>query len=152
LQPLGDNNTLRPETSRITLEGAEISISGAAGGPGAAPFTSRFSGTIYPDDSEDPGLAVVEVPIPLYGLGLASGQYDISIVAFGTSHGGLNVESSAFVFPLTVLDAGLTGVCASADLEELAFHPCYPKYIQDGSPFVCEQLGSTAGACASCTP
>lgn len=151
LQPLGDNDTLRPETSRITLEGAEIGVEAATGGNAVPAFTVPMTGTIYPDDSEDPGLMGAQLGLPLGGLGLGAGTYDVAIVVFGTTHGGLSVESSEFRFPITVTSPGAYGVCQGADLDEDAFHPCYPSVAQDLAPaYICEDFGVTVGNCASC--
>jgi hypothetical protein len=149
LQPLGNNDTLRPETSRIQLQGAEISISGAAGGAGAAPFTINFAATIHPNASEDPGLAVLPVPIIPASVGLGAGDYLVGITVFGETLGGTDVESGDFSFPVTVLPSGSLTACTSATaLGDDAVHPC-GALAQDGFIFPCSDV-PTGGCVAAC--
>ncbi len=145
MQPLGENDTLRPETSRIQLQGAEISISEVSGAAAAPAFTVNFAATISPDPSEDPGVAVLPVPIVPASLGLDPGGYQVSIVVFGETLGGTNVESGEFQFPVTVLPEGSLTLCESfAVLEEEQIHPC-GFLAQDGYAFPC--LDFRSGGC-----
>jgi hypothetical protein len=151
LQPLGSNDTLRPETSRIQLQGAEISITGASGGSAAPAFTINFAATIHPDDSEDPGLAVLPVPIVPPTLNLGPGDYQVGITVFGETLGGTDVESGDFSFPVTIVPDGSFTVCASAaTLDEELIHPC-GALAQDGYVFPCSDV-PTAGCQSACTP
>lgn len=151
LQPLGDNDTLRPETSRIQLQGAEISISSSTGGGAPPAFTINFAATIHPDESEDPGLAVLPVPIVPASLGLAPGDYQVAITVFGETLGGTNVESGDFSFPVTVVPEGSFTRCVSSDeLSEGLVHPC-GALAQDGYVFPCTDV-PTAGCQSVCSP
>lgn len=151
MQPLGDNDTLRPETSRIQLQGAEISISSASGGGAAPAFTINFAATIHPDESEDPGLAVLPVPIVPPTLNLAPGDYQVGIVVFGETLGGTDVESGDFSFPVTVVPDGSFTVCESAAaLQEGLVHPC-GALAQDGYVFPCSDV-PTVGCQSACAP
>lgn len=134
LQPLGNNDTLRPETSRIQLQGAEIAIDSQTGGAAGPAFTQYFSGTINPDPSEDPGLAAVSVEIIPRGLALSPGKYAVNIVVFGETLGGTDVESGEFSFPVEVLEPGALAACFA--LEEDDLHPC-GWHGQDGFPYPC---------------
>lgn len=151
LQPLGDSDTLRPETSVITLEGLEVSISSVASPGAGSAFTVPAAGTIYPADGEDPGLSGAIFGLPLYDLGLSTGSYNFGLIAFGKTHGGLDVESTEFNFPITVLPAGSRGVCDNVDLDDEALHACYPTYVQDSAgAYRCGDFGVTVGNCANC--
>lgn len=151
MQPLGDNDTLRPETSRIQLQGAEISISAASGGSAAPAFTINFAATIHPDESEDPGLAVLPVPIVPPTLNLGPGDYQVGITVFGETLGGTEVESGDFSFPVTIVPGGSFTVCESAAaLPEEFVHPC-GALAQDGYVFPCADV-PTAGCRTECAP
>jgi hypothetical protein len=148
LQPRGENETLRPETSRIQLQGAEITISTITGAAAAPAFTINFAATIHPDDSEDPGLAVIPVPIIPPSLGLGYGEYQVAIKLFGESFGGNDVESGDFSFPVNVTNPGDMTVCeSSASLNEDLIHPC-GGLPQDGYVFPCGDY-PTLGPCAA---
>ncbi len=123
LQPLGDNDTLRAETSRIQLQGCEVSVASAqAQGASVASYTQPLAFIINPDDSEDLGLASVGVEIipASIGVGLAAGTYIVTLRMFGTTLGGKKIESGEFAFPVDVgslawcvssLDLGHSGGC-----------------------------------------
>lgn len=143
LQPLGDNDTLRPETSRIQLQGAEISVRTVTGSAAAPSFTINFSATISPDESEDPGVAVLPVPILQPSLNLGPGDYQVGITVFGETLGGTDVESGEFDFPVTVVPEGLLFSC-EATIESENVHPC-GTLAQDGYAYPCG--GSSATVC-----
>jgi hypothetical protein len=146
LQPLGDNDTLRPETSRIQLEGAEISVTSAGGGAGLPAFTSPFTITIDPVDGEDPGVVAGSVPLIPPASGIADGLYTINIVVFGRTLGGKKVESPEFGFPIQVLSGSAFYCGPAADVEDL-MHPC--GLPQDG--FVAASCDPSVDVC-SCAP
>lgn len=130
--PLGDNDTLRPETSRIQLEGAEVRV------PGEEGYTVPFTATVHPDASTDPGYVTVGVPI-LRSSVSPDDLYEVSIVVFGKTLGGLNVESGEFVFPITVVDSGDFAYCGTlAEMNDEGFRvdPC-GRFGQDGFLYPC---------------
>lgn len=154
LQPLGDNDTLRAETSRIQIEGCEVSI--AAAGGGAFPsFTMPIAFTIHPDDSEDLGLASVPVEIIPYSIGadMGYGTYLITLKVFGTTLGGKRVESGEFTFPVDVTNLARCTTFDEAGPSAEALG-CY-FYGQDG-PVYCGGNGiihyPNLGGCARCVP
>jgi|GEM_PF-1198597 len=141
LMPLGDNDTLRPETSRIALKGAEIQIEGSDGSLALPAFTTNFAATIHPDESEDPGFITVEVPLIPAGAStiLAPGEtYNVKLKVFGETLAGTEIESGEFVFPVLVLQPGDLMRCESdADLIEAEVsHPCGPQ-PQDNFYYSC---------------
>ncbi len=152
LAPLGDNDTLRPETSRIQLQGAVVEITSPAGSSPIAAYTVPFAGTIQPDDSEDPGLASITVLLPLSddNSRLDPGTYIASITVFGETLAGTDVESGKFDYPISVSTFGAYARCESfSGLEDLgAVHPCGPL-SQDGYYVSCGN--STEGPnCSRC--
>lgn len=129
--PLGDNDTLRPETSRIQMEGAEVSI------PGQEPFTVPFAVTVQPDASTNPGYITAGVPLMTSDVG--PGNYQVKVVVFGKTLGGLNVESGEFVFPITVYRSGTLAYCGTFDeMTEAGYavDPC-GREGQDGYRYAC---------------
>jgi len=151
LQPLGDNDTLKPETSRILIEGAEIEIQTPSGAAAIDIFTTNFSAAIHPDDSEDPGVTTVPVPIIPAGVGLSPGEYVVQIQAFGETLGGTKVESNLFKFPVTVVNPGellFCGDLSAVDGGADAVHPC-GALAQDGYLFPCFAI-PTAGCVSFC--
>jgi len=132
--PLGDNDTLRPETSRIQLEGAEISM------PGQDTYSVPFSATVHPDPSTAPGYVTVGVPI--LRSDVTAGVYQVTVVVYGTTLGGLNVESGEFVFPITVFEEGTFAFCGSlADMTDEGYptDPC-GRFGQDGYLYPCSDV------------
>ena len=105
MMPLGNNNTLRSETSRIQLEGAEVHI------PGVDDYTVQLAATIHPDPSTNPGYATI--PVPLMPPDTEPGAYEVSIKVFGTTLGNQEVESGEFVFPIDVYPAGIYAYCGT---------------------------------------
>jgi hypothetical protein len=136
LVPLGDNNTLRPETSRIQLAGAEVRVEPPPGASSIPAFTTYFAGTVNPEDSTDPGLALVTVPVIPGDAQLDDGIYRFSIKVFGETLGGTEVESGEFIFPIQIQNGGSTDNCATID--EVDPHPC--GYVQDGYLWPCDSL------------
>ena len=126
LVPQGNNDTLRPETSRIQLEGAIVQVIGLdVGNTGlVSETTSYFSGTVDPVDSTSPGVAAVTVAL-FKNEDLRNGTYQVKIRVFGTTLGGTEVESGDFLFPVLV-EAGSSPPCVDPELA----HPC--GWPQDG--------------------
>lgn len=149
LAPLGDNDTLRPETSRIQIQGAVISVTAPQGGTSVDAFTVPFAGIVHPDDSEDPGLAAMRFPILPASPLLDPGNYLVSIVIFGETLAGTDVETGEFVFPVDVLEYGSLSSCSSYStlLDEGRINPCGGS--QDGYVVPCGNRtdGVRCGSC-----
>ncbi len=149
LQPLGDNDTLRPETSRILIEGANITITDANQAPVVPEFFQQFSASIQPDESEDPGVAIIPVPMIPAGLPLTPGEYVVNVEIVGETLGGTKVESNIFKYPVKVVPPGSFRVCGDPDgVDEATFHPCGKYLAQDGYGFSC--FGVDTDYCNSC--
>lgn len=138
LQPLGDNDTLRAETSRIQLQGAEISVEGVDGAAGPE-YTVPFSGTIDPEPSEQPGEAAVFIEAIPTGAITETGDYLLTIRVFGQTLGGMEVESGDFVWPVTVCRGCLNAGC----VEDLGL-PCQPG---SDYPLPCTAYGNCPDDC-----
>ncbi len=150
LAPLGDNDTLRPETSRIQIQGAVVEVTSPQGGTPVEAFTVPFAGTIQPDDSEDPGLASISVSLLPANERLSPGTYIVGITVFGETLAGTDVESGRFDFPINVVEFGSYASCDSfASLADQGLtHPC-GRWSQDG--YVVNCGSSTEGPnCSRC--
>ncbi len=147
LVPLGDNETLRPETSRIQIEGAEISIPGT----GIEPFIRSLSGTIDPDDSTNPGFISVGVELIPAGLDIDDGEYVVDLIIYGRTLGGTEIESGTFSYPVLV-DNGSHAACgfAFSDFEdaEIAIDPC-GRSGMNGYAYACPTSSGRRG-CQLC--
>jgi hypothetical protein len=99
--PVGNDNTLKTETSRISLKGAEVKLT-TAGGAVIANYTTTTSGTIDPVAGPDPGYGVTQVTMIPPKAVTAPGSFIATVKVFGETLGNRNVESGEFAFPITV--------------------------------------------------
>lgn len=140
LQPLGDNDQLRAETSRIVVEGFEVEIEGLGGAtPATASYSRRVSSIVDPDSGSDPGRAPLGLDLIASGAIDEPGSYLVYITVFGQTLGGTIVETPEFVWPLEVCE----GCLFSCDKEDT------PRCgIGNDYPVGCQYYG--AGACDIC--
>jgi hypothetical protein len=114
LQELGDPETLRTETSRIQLEGAEVEVETLDGdAPERSAYTVAFAGLINPSQSNSPGLAAAPVELIPRGYITGEGEYVLRVTVFGTTLGNTPIESGEFAF--TVNSVPLGGAICSED-------------------------------------
>lgn len=104
--PQGDDDTLKTETSRVALQGAEVNLE-VAGGGSVANFSTTCSGTIDPVGGPEPGYGVTQVTMIPPGLDLAPGDYLATVTVFGETLGNQDVETGEFVFPINVCEGCL---------------------------------------------
>jgi hypothetical protein len=107
-----NTDLLMTETSRIIIQGAVVTITGADGNPipgGTSSFTSLTSGEIDPSAGETPGFAATSLeivdPTTVQALRKSLGAFEEELIvtyvkAFGTTIGGDHVESNTFEFPI----------------------------------------------------
>ncbi len=132
LRPLGDSDRLRTETSHVQLEGFEVTIEGVGDAtPSLANYSRRFSAIVQADAGETAGLTPVTLELVPSGAIEETGSYLVHIVVFGTTLGGVSVESPEFVWPLTVCN-GCLFTCG--DVED----PCI---IGNDDPHHCSYYG-----------
>lgn len=137
----GQKSRARTETSRILLEGAEVSLSVPAGGALMPPFSSPGAGFVDVVGGEGAGygvLPVVLLPSPKSAeeafAALDAGYVIAEVRAFGKTLGGKEVESNAFKFPIDVC-AGCLVTFGSADVE-----------LNANNEVVCRQAGTEEGS------
>jgi hypothetical protein len=107
-----NTDLLMTETSRIIIQGAVVTITGADGNAipgGTSSFTSLTSGEIDPSAGETPGFAAASLeivdPTTVQALRNALKPFDEELIvtyvkAFGQTLGGDHVESNTFEFPI----------------------------------------------------
>jgi hypothetical protein len=126
ITPRGSRNQLRTETSRVRLEGAEVTLEDANGSE-LAEFTSLGSGFVNPASGDDATYGGFFTNLVPPGAGLDEGQYVASIRVFGTTLGGQEIESAELRFPIDVCNGCLVGYPASA----------LDRNVAGGDPYLC---------------
>jgi hypothetical protein len=126
LAPRGDKTNLRSETMITTITGAEVHLYTDVGEPDpySPEFTVPATGVILPSASADPGYGVVTATLipAATGDGLAgelNGRGErrtrVAVVSvFGTTIGGLEIESSEFTYVISVCEGCLVDFPADA--------------------------------------
>lgn len=116
LTPRGDKSNLRTETMQVSLQGAEVRLLDAEDNL-LEEFTVPASGVIFPEPAVGPGLGIATVTLvpATTGAELAQdlenrGQRRTLIAeakVFGTTLGGLEVESGTFTYVIEVCEGCL---------------------------------------------
>jgi hypothetical protein len=105
----GSRENLRTETSRLSIEGASITLYTTDNREIALPDVAA-TGFVHPASGTDPGLATVFAqlirPADLGSLG-PPGQAIVRIRIFGTTLGGQEIESGDYDFPIQICDGCL---------------------------------------------
>lgn len=167
----GSREQLRTETSRVTLRGAEVTLTTLAGKDititqNGKSTTAHFStvGTGFVDaaagDAPSYGtMSVVVLPPGIVASGELPGQVLAKIRVFGDTLGGKAVTSSELDFPITLCDGCLvtypaqgdptssTYMCptpSAADMSSAAAGPCI---LGQDVPFSCTRCLATSDAC-----
>lgn len=131
LTPRGDKQNVRTETMVTTIEGTEVRLLRDDGSV-FSEYTVPAGGVIAPDDGADPGLGIVFVELIPGQVGAAlaeelSERQSRTVIArakvFGTTLGGIEVESAEFVYVITVCKGCLDNV--------------EPACFEDDPPAVC---------------
>jgi hypothetical protein len=125
----GSRENLRTETSRLSIEGAHITLYSTTGTEIVRPDVAA-TGLVNPASGTDPGLATVFAqlirPADVPALGPA-GQAIVRIRIFGTTLGGQEIESGDYDFPIQICDG-----CLIAYPPE-SFDPATPQ----GKDYLC---------------
>lgn len=140
----GSREKLRTETSRMRLQGADVTLFRPDGSE--VSFTTSASGFVDNADGTDPGFAAVSAQLIRNGDLPSSTENGIAIArvrVFGESLGGEDVESGDFDFPINVCygclvrfpaEALVEGQCVATAEVEQEQTICY--FGQD-TPFPC---------------
>lgn len=129
----GSRNQLRTETSRVRLEGAEVTLE-TPDGATLAEFSTLGSGFVNPAAGADATYGGFFTNIVPPGAALADGQYVAVIKVFGTTLGGQEIESAELRFPIDV--------CYGCLIE-------YPggaldRNVASGDPYLCATSAADA--------
>lgn len=157
----GQKARLRTETSRILLEGAEVTLLMPTGEAVMPAFSSPGAGFVDVVSGEGAGygvLPVVLLPRPetpeesarVFGAGYVIAE----VRAFGKTLGGKEVESNLFRFPIDVCNGCLV-TFASADLEVNANNEVVCRISSDSTSSSSTDLPCLWGqddpvSCSSC--
>jgi hypothetical protein len=114
----GNRERLRTETSRMRLQGADVTLFRPDGSE--VSFTTSASGFVHSADGVDPSYAAVSAQLVRDGdlpPGTDSGIAIARVRVFGESLGGEDVESGDFDFPINVCNGCLVRFPPEAILE-----------------------------------
>lgn len=166
LTPRGDKANLRTETMIATITGAEVHLFTDTGepDPNSPEFTVPANGVIRPDSSGDPGFGIVTATLIPAATGVelaaelsnpAEVRTRVAVVSvFGTTIGGIDIESSPFNYVISVCEGcsinypaeaiDSSGGCfgAAADAEQA---PCR---IGQDQPVDCRVCAGSSPLCA----
>jgi hypothetical protein len=147
----GQKSRSRSETSRIILEGAEVSLSLPSGSQFRPPFSAPGAGFVDVSSGSEPGYGIVTVVVVPYPseyqsrkAAVDAGYVLAEIKAFGKTLGGQAVESNVFRFPIDVCYGCLVTFPAS----ELGADGCELSTDTTGVPCVWGQDSQVD--CATC--
>lgn len=111
LVPMGDDITLRTETSRIFVYAFDVDVSNASDGASVGSFRAPANGMIDPIQGATPGYGAVGALLvdstsiqSALGAAPMGAELVVSVVARGRTLGGTEIESGAWPFQV--------GVCA----------------------------------------
>ena len=123
----GDQATMRPESARVQLYSADLTIFDA-GGATLSSFSVPISGFVDVGSGNSPGYGVVHVPLidAATGAAIPPGQTVVSRVKiYGVTLGDIQVETGNWDFPIYVCAGCIACVCpATADADYAK--SCYP--------------------------
>jgi hypothetical protein len=148
----GSATTLRTETSRVDFYEAEITLTDSAGAAIAnGNFVVPVTGFADPGTGTDPGYGTVSVTLidATSAQAIAPGQEVIAnVILRGETLGGVDVETDAWPFPITVCRGCLVYFPPEAD------DPARPGLdcdVRDEAPLYC-RLGQDAPVdCRACS-
>ncbi len=118
-----NKDQVRAESSRISIQGAEVHVFDVSGDE-LKSFTRSATGFVDPSDGINPGYAVVGVDvldsasIESASSGIKRGETRrrmVTVRIFGTSLGNTSVESNEFSFPIDICKGCLVTFPADAD-------------------------------------
>ena len=122
----GDRDTLRTESSRITLRGAVVEINNRQGDR-LLHYTADGTGFVDPGDGTNPGFGIMSVELIPPGANIPDNtEVIVGVRVFGDTLGGREIESSELTFPIFICSGCLvsyptiaidqaSGACSSAE-------------------------------------
>lgn len=104
----GSRDQLRTETARLSLQGAEVTLTDYEGrvlnlGGGVPnPYSTVGTGFVNPGSGEDAGYGVIFVDIVPAGINIPDQTIISKVRVFGTTLGGAELESNEYIFPIRI--------------------------------------------------
>jgi hypothetical protein len=144
----GESTTVRTETSRVRLEGSEVYLEDAAGNTAAGPFTVPGSGFVDPAVGDTPGFGLMDSILVDSHTGQALRsqlmsqprgtlrRFTAHVKAFGTTLGGVSVESGDFTFPIDVCYGCLVSFPPDSSNPALQQPNCSATSTTGGTSFI----------------
>jgi hypothetical protein len=120
----GSRNQLRTETSRVRLEGADVTLETSTGGE-VSSFSTLGTGFVNPASGTDPSYGGMFAELIPPTISLGDGEYVARIKAYGTTLGGQDIESGELRFPIEVCYGCLINYPGSALDKNLAADSAY---------------------------
>jgi hypothetical protein len=112
----GSTDQVRTETSRISLRGAEVTLTSLNGQTTYGKYSTVGTGFVDPSSGDTPSYAAMFVNIIPAGIpGLSQTVVLAKIRVFGNTLGGKSITSSELDFPITVCQGCLVDYPSSAD-------------------------------------
>jgi hypothetical protein len=102
LIPRGDTAQLKPESNRIQLYEAEVSLLDAGGGAVGSSFFQTITGFADPSSGTAPGYGVAFVTLIPPGAVTADGSVVARVIVRGVTLGGEDVETAFWDYPIRV--------------------------------------------------
>ncbi len=147
----GSRERLRTETARLSLEGAEVTLTDAGGAlidlgaDTANPFSTLGTGFVDPAGGTDPGFGVIFVDVvpaaikdAVTSVTHGDGIVVAKIRAYGTTLGGQEIESGEYTFPLRICNGCLIS------------YPNTANSAMPGNDYVCQSnlpMATTSPVC-----
>lgn len=154
MTPLGNQNSLRAETSRFLIKGMEVHVLSGDLGSELKAFTTVAAGTVSPSSGgTDPGWGGIFATIVPPGLPLQAGKRYVSrIRIFGTTLAGAELQTGWFDFPINVTKGGLA---KGIDVNGSCIDPTDPEkfcdeYPTDQQKYNCKYCAKDAAGVPNC--
>jgi hypothetical protein len=109
----GDRDKVRTETSRIALRGADVEVKRVDGSVIVA-FATDGAGFVDPGTASDPGYGIMAAELLPSGAVTTPSRVNVSVRVVGETLGGVDIESSELIFPITVCNGCLLSVPGDA--------------------------------------
>ena len=111
----GSRDRIRTETSRISLQGAEVRLESTQGAELAPPFSAVGTGFADASEGTEPAFAAMFASLIPSSISpkLPAGTVVAKVRVFGTTLGGQDIESAELGFPIEVCDGCLVSYSAS---------------------------------------
>lgn len=167
----GSRDDLKTETSRVQLEGSEVYLTDASGRQIAGPYTVPGAGFIDPASGSNPSYGLLDTVL-VDSVTVSKLKSELSalprgtirrltahVKAFGTTVGGIEVDSGEWSFPIDACYGCLVSYpseaanpalqmpnCGGSDVTNIS-KPCHPGQDDPVDCRICKAVAPTSGVC-----